>query len=186
MHIGIGLNLHLIPGLSEGLLSECDLSPAGVMVLTGTIGEVRRGSTLLVSPTQGTYRPTGSCTPHIYLLMASDSAKYLALDSVDSSQTAPMPWVSQHDGNRTVHASLQPHWPWCSAEAEACVVSTITHLPLRPSCWETLQACHKIWPKTSSNPRKTFPLTLVEFESNLWSPVSLCWYYVLFSLIIKK
>lgn len=36
MYIGIGLNLHLIPGLS-GALSECELSPAGAVVLAGAI-----------------------------------------------------------------------------------------------------------------------------------------------------
>lgn len=92
-----------------------------------------------------------------------------------------------HEGNRTAPCiPAATHWAWCIAEAEVYVVSTITHLSLRPSCWETLQACHKIWPKASSSPRKTFPLTLVEFESNLWSPMSLCWHYILFSLITKK
>lgn len=183
MHIGIGLNLHLIPGLSEALLSECEPSSAGAVVLAGTMWEVRPEFILLVSPARGTLGQLG----HVQLLMASDSVEYLALDSVGSSQTAPVPWVSQHEGNR--HAVCTPaatHWAWCKAEADPGVVSTIPHLPLRPSCWEPLQACHKIWPKASSGPSKTFPLILVDFESNLWSPMSLCWHYILFSLVTRR
>lgn len=53
MHIGIGLNLHLIPDLSEALVSECKLNPAGVVGFTGTTWKMRCESILLVSPTRG-------------------------------------------------------------------------------------------------------------------------------------
>lgn len=173
MHIGIGLNLHLLPGLSEALLSECKLSPAGIAGLTGTTCEVRRESILLVTPALGTHGPAGTCTPHFSRQCRKPDTGFFP----DSSNAMGfLAWGKQDcymcSCNHTL--SLVQCWRLVS-------VSTIPHLPLRPSRWETLQACHKIWLKASSSPRKTFPLTLVEFESNIISYELMLMLYFIFS-----
>lgn len=183
MHIGIGLNLPLIPGLPEALLSECELSPAGVVGFTGAIGEERLSASFWLAQRvahMGHLSHVHHISPNGFRqCRISDTGFSGFLPDSFSATGFPAEGKQDcclHSCSHTL--SLVQCWSrglcWWAP------------FPISHSRWETLQACHKNRTKASSSPRRTFPLTLVEFESNLWSPMSLCWHYILLSLIAEK